>query len=93
MDLACICVDGTSLEPLVIFLRKQGLRSAWVENVEAGEHEVFFSNTPNGWSNNNIGFSFLRQVFNHVTNKKASQGWRLLIIDGHGSYLTQKFKN
>jgi hypothetical protein len=91
--LACICADGTSLEPSVIFAGKQGLRSAWVEDVEAGEHEVFFSNTPTGWSNDDIGFSWLEQVFDRVTKEKAGRGWRLLILDGHGSHLTQKFKD
>jgi hypothetical protein len=91
--LACICADGTSLEPSVIFAGKQGLRSAWVEDVEAGEHEVFFSNPPTGWSNDDIGFSWLEQVFDRVTKEKAGRGWRLLILDGHGSHLTQKFKD
>ena len=55
--LACICADGTSLEPSVIYAGKSGLRSAWVEDVEVGDHQVFFSNSPTGWSNDDIGFS------------------------------------
>jgi hypothetical protein len=42
---------------MVIFAGKQGLGNVWVEDVEAGEHEFFFSNTPTGWSNDNIRFS------------------------------------
>jgi hypothetical protein len=39
--LACVCGNGTSLEPSVIFAGKSGLCSAWVEAVEEGKHEVF----------------------------------------------------
>ena len=90
--LACVCGDGTSLEPSVIFAGKSGLRSAWVEAVEEGKHEVFFSNSPTGWSNDELGFRWLKQVFNRVTNEKAGRGWRLLILDGHGSHVTMEFR-
>jgi hypothetical protein len=37
--------------------------------------------------------AWLKQVFNRHTKKKAGLGrkWRLLIVDGHGSYVTQDF--
>ena len=44
--IACICADGTSLEPAIIYEGKSGLRSAWVEDVDLGKHPTFFSNSP-----------------------------------------------
>jgi hypothetical protein len=90
--LACVCGDSTSLEPLVIFAGKSGLCSAWVEAVEEGKHKVFFRNSLTGWSNDELGFRWLKQVFNRVTNEKAGRGWRLLILNGHGSHVTMEFQ-
>jgi hypothetical protein len=36
--LACICGDGTSLSPGVIYEGKSGLESSWVNDIEAGKH-------------------------------------------------------
>jgi hypothetical protein len=64
-----------------------------VADVEAGEHDVLISSSPSGWTNNELGIAWLEQVFNRYTKEKARQGrsWRRLIVDGHGSHLTQDF--
>ncbi|KAF1967339.1 hypothetical protein BU23DRAFT_483819, partial [Bimuria novae-zelandiae CBS 107.79] len=41
--------------------------------------------------NNNIGLAWLEQVFNCYTKEKACRSWRLLILHGHGSYITIDF--
>ncbi|KAI1513268.1 Tc5 transposase DNA-binding domain containing protein [Pyrenophora tritici-repentis] len=52
--LACCCADGSSLPPALIYAAKNGaIRSSWVEDIKAGEHEVFVSSSPTGWSNDN----------------------------------------
>ncbi len=56
-----------------------------------GIHPVFLSNSPTGWTNNNLGLAWLEQVFNKSTQQKARRRWRLLIVDGHGSHLTMDF--
>jgi hypothetical protein len=61
--------------------------------VEAGKHEVFFSNSASGWTNNDVGLAWLEQVFERFTKQKARCGYRLLILDGHGSHLTSDFIN
>jgi hypothetical protein len=46
-----------------------------------------------GWNNNDIGLAWLEQVFDRVTREKARTNWRLLILDGHSSHVTQQFIN
>jgi hypothetical protein len=40
-----------------------------------------------------VGLAWLEQLFNRYTKKKARRSWRLLVIDGHGSYITMAFIN
>ncbi|KAF1996484.1 DDE-domain-containing protein, partial [Amniculicola lignicola CBS 123094] len=47
--------------------------------------------SPSGWTNNEIGLAWLKQVFDHYTKKQARLSYQLLILDGHGSYVTQDF--
>jgi hypothetical protein len=73
--IACICADGTSLEPAIIYEGKSGLRSAWVDDVDPEKHPTFFSNSPTGWSNNDIGMAWLEQVFDRGTKAKAQTSY------------------
>jgi hypothetical protein len=41
--LACICADGSELDPAVIFAGKGDLYSGWVHNVEPGKHQTFLA--------------------------------------------------
>jgi hypothetical protein len=61
-----------------------------VEDIKAGEHEVFVSSSPTGWSNDNVGLAWLEQVFDHYTKQRSGR-WQLLILDGHGSDVTMEF--
>jgi hypothetical protein len=89
--IACVCASGDALPTALIYQGSSGIQSTWVNDVEVGKHEVFFSNSPTGWSNNGLGFAWLEQVFNRHTTAKAPRGWRLLILDGHGSHVTADF--
>jgi hypothetical protein len=55
------------------------------------EDRVYISSSPSGWTNNDIGLSWLKQVFDRSTKEKAERSYRLLILDGHGSHLTMDF--
>ncbi|KNG52820.1 pogo transposable [Stemphylium lycopersici] len=91
--IACVCASGEALPPALIYQGSSGIQSTWVNDVEVGKHEVFFSNSPSGWSNDDLGLAWLEQVFNRYTTAKARQRWRLLILDGHGSHITKDFLN
>jgi hypothetical protein len=89
--LACVCASGNSLPPALVYQGSSGLQLGWVDGVEVGKHQVFFSNSPTRWSNNDIGLAWLEQVFERSTKKKVRRNYQLLILDGHGSHITPDF--
>ncbi|RYN26376.1 hypothetical protein AA0115_g7097 [Alternaria tenuissima] len=89
---ACICWDGSVLSPSLIFKAANGaIQTSWVDAVQAGNHSVFTTSSPSGWSNNDIGLHWLKEVFERETRRYALTGYRLLLLDGHGSHVTMKF--
>ena len=90
--LACVCADGSALPPGLIYQAKNGaIRDTWVADITAGEHPVHVTSSPSGWTNNDIGLSWLEDVFDRYTKEKCRRSYRLLILDGHGSHLTMDF--
>ena len=89
--LACICADGTEIDPAIIYEGKGPLRDTWLHDVEIGKHQVFFATSSSGWTNNELGLAWLEQVFDRRTKEKARLSYRILIVDGHGSHLTPDF--
>jgi hypothetical protein len=66
------------------------IRSSWVADIEAGNHKVFVTLTPSGWSNDNVGLAWLEQVFKRCTKQQSGRR-RLLVLDDHRSHLTIEF--
>ncbi|KAG9190745.1 hypothetical protein G6011_08833 [Alternaria panax] len=89
--LACVCASGEALPPALIYQGTSGIQTSWVDDVMAQQHQVFIGNSPTGWTNNELGLTWLQQVFNRYTKAKAGRSRRLLIVDGHGSHLTSEF--
>jgi hypothetical protein len=89
--LATICADGTALQPAIIYQGKGALQSGWLQDVEPGKHPGFYATSRSGWTNNELGLAWLEQVFNRSTKTKARSSYRILILDGHGSRLTDDF--
>jgi hypothetical protein len=82
------------LSPSLIFKAANGaIQTSWVDAVQAGNHSVFTTSSPSGWSNNDIGLHWLKEVFERETRRHASTGYRLLLLDGHGSHVTMDFIN
>jgi hypothetical protein len=89
--LACICADGSHLQPSLIYQSAAGsIQDTWLQAMRP-EDRVYISSSPSAWTNNDIGLSWLKQVFDRYTRLKAGRGYRLLILDGHGSHLTMEF--
>jgi hypothetical protein len=89
--IACICADGTTLPPGLIFEGLHGnIRDTWVEEITE-ETPIFATSSPTGWSNDEIGLAWLIQVFDRHTKEKAGRCWRLLLLDGYGSHITTPF--
>lgn len=90
--LATICADGTALPPGIIFASKNStIQSRWVADVNPERHSIHVTSSPTGWTNNDIGLAWLEQVFDRYSKPKARLRYRLLVVDGHGSHLTQDF--
>ena len=88
--LACISADGSSLPPALIYEGKShDLQSSWLE--ELGDDSVYFAASDNGWSCNSLGLNWLEKVFDPWTKEKAGRSRRLLIVDGHSSYINIAF--
>jgi len=45
----------------------------------------------NGWTNDKLGFTWLKDVFNKHTQGRTVGTYRLLLMDGHGSHVTAEF--
>ena len=62
-----------------------------MEDVKVGEHMAFFGVSGSGWSNNALGLTWLQQVFKRFTAAKARRKYRLLLVNGYRSHLTEEF--
>jgi hypothetical protein len=92
--LACIGQDLQSLPPMLIYQGKENnFQDTWVNDFDPETEEGYFSSSPTGWTNDQIGLEWLINIFDRHTKAKARQGrdYRLLIIDGHGSHVTLAF--
>lgn len=92
--LATICADGSALPPALIY---QGdsydLQDSWLEDYNSSSDEAYFAVSKKGWTNEDLGLSWLSKIFEPATTKKAGNGRRLLIVDGHSSHVNMKFIN
>ncbi|KAF1981142.1 hypothetical protein K402DRAFT_441443, partial [Aulographum hederae CBS 113979] len=77
--IAGICADGSSIPPAIIY-HGLGLQDSWLEDWQPESQEVYFTATPTGWANDEVGLSWLSKNFERSTKEKACQGreWRLL---------------
>jgi hypothetical protein len=56
--LACICADGSYLEPALIYQSTSGsIQDSWLQTLDPETHQVRISSSPSGWTNNNIGLA------------------------------------
>jgi hypothetical protein len=82
----CISAAGYALPPYIIFKSKT-LNLGWAEDLP---YDWILDHSPNGWTSDEISLRWLKQVL--IPGISHSQGgYRLLILDGHGSHLTPKF--
>ena len=89
---ATICADGSSLPPALIYKAVSGdLQDTWLQDYKPDEHPCWFASSPNGWTSDELGLSWLKSLFDPQTSDKAKRDWRLLILDGHGSHCTLDF--
>ena len=72
--LATICVDGSSLPPALIYKAVSGdLQDSWLQDYDPDEHPCWFASSPNGWTSDELGLSWLQSLFNKETLDKAKR--------------------
>jgi hypothetical protein len=87
-DIECISAAGEALPPLLIF-KGDSINTRWInERTPEGWH---LATSRNGWTSNDLGFAWLKNVFEPQTRETAAGRRRLLIADGHGSHIQGKF--
>ena len=91
--LACVSATGVVLPPALTYKGDSGaLQDTWIEDW-VSKDEAFFVVSSKGWSCDAIGLNWLKQVFERYTAPKTKGRRRLLIVDGHSSYVNMKFIN
>ena len=86
--------NGTALSPDLIYQAVSGnIQDSWLQDFDHTKHNCFFASSPSGWTNDELGYAWLTNIFDRETKEKAKRSWRLLILDGHGSHFTMKFIN
>jgi hypothetical protein len=84
--------DGSSLAPVLIYKAVSGdLQDSWLHDYDPQEHLCWFASSPNGWTSDELGLSWLQSLFHKQTVNKAERDWRLLVLDGYGSHCTLSF--
>ena len=87
-------MDGTALPPAIIYQAESGcLQNTWLDKFDPTKHNCYFTASKTGWTNEDLGFSWLTTLFDRATKEKANNGlkWRLLLVDGHNSHVNMKF--
>ena len=90
--IACIYADGSRLSPSLIYQSlSNNIQDTWLQDFDPGEHSTFFATSPSGWTSNEVGVAWLKQVFDRETKGKARRSYRLLILDGYRSHISMEF--
>jgi len=89
--LAYIYVDGTAGNPLLIYQgASESLKNTWIDDLNITDAD-FFTTSPNGWSNHDIGLKWLKTSFHSNIKGKAGNRTCLLVLDGHSSHINMAF--
>ncbi|KAL1982496.1 hypothetical protein VTN96DRAFT_1287 [Rasamsonia emersonii] len=86
---AIVAVNATGWAlPLQIILAAKNHQSQWYKVVPK---DYRISVSENGWTNDELGFEWLQEMFEKHTASQTIGRYRLLILDGHGSHATAEF--
>jgi hypothetical protein len=77
------------LPPCIIFKGKVHIQG-WYKDIEL-PRDSRIEVSPNGWTTDEIGLRWLKNIFIPLTSSRTTGKYRLLILDGHGSHLTPQF--
>ena len=61
--IATICADGIYLPPAIIYKGGGNLSTAWLMDFKPDKHKAFYTSTESGFSNKDLAFDWLVNVF------------------------------
>ena len=82
-----INASGWVLPPQIIFAAADH-QSLWYDDLP---ENYVVSVSKNGWTTDQLGIEWLQKIFEPYTAPRTIGGYRLLILDGHGSHATAEF--
>jgi hypothetical protein len=85
--LECVSASEVTL-PLCLIFKGENLNSGWIPDETPGDWK--FITSKKSWTNDWIGFEWLKTHFQPFVSKSANSQ-HLLIIDGHSSHVTARF--
>ena len=85
----CISAEGNYIPPVVIFTGKT-VQAQWFPDELTDFVKWEFTSTESGYTCNDVGHEWLTKHFIPRTNP-GTRDWRLLIIDGHDSHVSDEF--
>jgi len=80
--------SGWALPPMVIFKGKVHMASWYGKELP---DTWLIGVSDNGWTTNELGFTWLQKLFEQYTAQRTVGRYRLLILDGHSSHATPEF--
>ena len=78
---------GITIPPLIIFEAVMH-QAAWYKDIP---HDWTIGVSDNGWTTNEIGLIWLKEVFHKHTKDRTVGTHRLLVLDGHNSHVSPEF--
>ena len=85
----CINALGVAIPPLIIFEAVMH-QAAWYKN-DIIPHDWSIGVSDNSWTTNEIGLTWLTEVFDKHTKDYTVGTYRLLVLDGHNSHVSPEF--
>jgi DDE superfamily endonuclease/Tc5 transposase DNA-binding domain len=83
-----VSAAGQYIRCLIIFKGKN-IQSSWFRHNQVPDWQ--YTCSENGWTSNNIGIQWLKEIFLPETLPKIAGANRILLLDNHGSHITTEF--
>jgi hypothetical protein len=86
----CVSSKGISIPPWII-LKAGPQHATWYQEPSLFNKGYAIARSQNGWTTDEIGLRWLKEMFEPHSKNHSTGAKRLLILDGHGSHLTADF--
>ncbi|TVY62619.1 Pogo transposable element with ZNF domain [Fusarium oxysporum f. sp. cubense] len=85
-----VTADGRLLKPGIIFKGKE-LQQQWFIDEFRKIADWYYITSDNGWTDNHIAVEWLKEVYLPQTQPADESDARLIILDGHGSHVSDEW--